>query len=689
MDMTPQAWPDWYDGRHINEVLFCQQFLDKHPMKCVRGRLFTVDGLIEDEGQIGNLILEEISGVLTSGLSKVVTNLLASIKLQAYSPPLPIETDRIHVSNGTYFIDGSFTAVKSYCNNRLTVAYNPDAPTPKKWLQFLSELLQPEDIPTLQEFLGYLSCSRLYNDYDGIQHDYTKKRGLVWQEVFLPKCAPQEWQDREKLWNAVEEVETAKDSRLAREFVVALPIELNREEQIALLQEFIREQFVSDGMCADAAIHDTDGHNPHAHILLTVRPLDEQGKWQYKTEKEYLCMRNGEERGFTAAEFKAAQDEGWEKQYPYKVGKKKVYMVSSEADAQGLIRADKHPKSTRYGRQNPISERWNSEEQLAAWRAAWADVSNRYLERAGREERIDHRSNAARGLDEIPTIHEGVTAQALERKGIISDRCELNRQIRADNALLRELKAEIKKLAAMIARTVPTIAEGLEKLRSRVLIFCYQLSHIRSGKSHIQKSLAVWKPELECYTGLVQQIKEKSKERKALITEKKELPIYHVKRHKALAVRITELTEELEELRSEKALLLQKFEYAEDAGAEAFHKDIAAMEAGLKKLETQEQKYSAELDKALDEYAELKAQAADFDPVELYEARQAIRPAQEKAAEQQLEDALQKKPSFSLLLNAKQETSRLLKEDTEERQVRQMLIRRQRSDPQKPKHFQR
>ena len=113
------------------------------------------------------------------------------------------------------------------------------------------------------------------------------------------------------------------------------------------------------------------------------------------------------------------------------------------------------------------------------------------------------------------------------------------------------------------------------------------------------------------------------------------------------------------------------------------------MEAGLKKLETQEQKYSAELDKALDEYAELKAQAADFDPVELYEARQAIRPAQEKAAEQQLEDALQKKPSFSLLLNAKQETSRLLKEDTEERQVRQILIRRQRSDPQKSKHFQR
>ena len=124
MDMTPQAWPDWYDGKHINEVLFCQQFLDKHPMKCVRGRLFTVDGLIEDEGQIGNLILEEISGVLTSGLSKVVTNLLASIKLQAYSPPLPIETDRIvcthidraHVHNHIIWNSTSLDCTRKFRN---------------------------------------------------------------------------------------------------------------------------------------------------------------------------------------------------------------------------------------------------------------------------------------------------------------------------------------------------------------------------------------------------------------------------------------------------------------------------------------------------------------------------------------------------------------------------------------------
>ena len=135
---------------------------------------------------------------------------------------------------------------------------------------------------------AYMSCGRIYNDYDGVQHDYTRKQGLVWQQIFLPERAPAEWQERATLWNAVEENEKTKDSRLAREFVVALPVELKPDEWKELLSEFIQEQFVSDGMCADVCIHDTDGHNPHAHIMLTVRPLDEQGVWQYKTEKEYV-----------------------------------------------------------------------------------------------------------------------------------------------------------------------------------------------------------------------------------------------------------------------------------------------------------------------------------------------------------------------------------------------------------------
>ena len=224
---------------------------------------------------------------------------------------------------------------------------------------------------------AYLSCSKILNDYDGVQHDYTRKKGLVWQEVFLPEFAPSEWKERGVLWNAVEENEKTKDSRLAREFVVALPIELSEAQWEKLLSDFISDTFVADGMCADVAIHDPypPGHNPHAHIMLTVRPLDEKGNWQYKTQKEYLCVKNGEEQGFTADEFKIAQTEGWEKQYQYKVGRKKVYLPHSEAENHGYERASKHPKSTKFGRQNPIAERWNSEEQLvlASPRAAQID----------------------------------------------------------------------------------------------------------------------------------------------------------------------------------------------------------------------------------------------------------------------------------------------------------------------------
>ena len=530
---------------------------------------------------------------------------------------------------------------------------------------------------------AYLSCSRLYNDYDGIQHDYTKKQGLVWQEVFLPEYAPQEWQDREQLWNAVEEVETAKDSRLAREFVVALPIELSREEQVELLQEFIREQFVSDGMCADAAIHDTDGHNPHAHILLTVRPLDERGKWQYKTEKEYLCMKNGEERGFTAAEFRAAQNEGWEKQYPYKVGKKKVYMTPSAAETQGLVRADKHPKSTRYGRQNPISERWNSEEQLLTWRAAWADATNRHLERYGHDERIDHRSNAARGLDEQPTIHEGVTARALERKGVIADRCELNRQIKVDNALLRELKAAVRKLGQTVKNTLPAIAEAMEKLRANMIVFRYQLRHIGRGRQRMKDYIHEIQPKLVRYTELVQEIRGKTKERKSLLSEKKETPFYLIPKQHELSRRIAELTEELEELKSEKDMLLHSLECADDTGIAAVKKDISTMEAALKKLAQQEEKYANELNDALQQYADLKGQAAEFDPDELQDARRALRPAIERSAVNRVQSAYGDKYDPLTMYDSKRDVAGMLHKEAEARSIREHLRQKQQQQAQR------
>ena len=467
---------------------------------------------------------------------------------------------------------------------------------------------------------AYLSCSRLLNEYDGVQHDYTRKQGLVWQQVFLPVAAPTEWQNREILWNAVEENEKTKDSRLAREFVVALPIELSQAQWERLLSDFVSDTFVSDGMCADVAIHDPypPGHNPHAHILLTVRPLDEKGKWQYKTEKEYLCVKNGKEQGFTAAEFKQAQADGWEKQYQYKVGKKKVYMVPSSAQAQGYERVSKYPKSTKYGRQNPISERWNSEEQLVFWRKAWANVTNLHLERAGQEERIDQRSHAERGLDEQPTIHEGVIARALEKKGIVSDRCELNRQIKADNALLRELKAAVKKLMQVVKVTVPVLAEAMESLRANMIIFRYQIRYAGLGKHELSERLTVLKPTLERYTLLVQQIKNKAKEQKTLLTEKKTTPFYQFVVHNNLEKQIAKLTEDLEELKSGKVMVLSSLDCDEDTGIAEVKKSVVAMERNLERLTQQEEKYVAELDTAMIQFTELKEQEKEVDSVALF-----------------------------------------------------------------------
>ncbi len=531
---------------------------------------------------------------------------------------------------------------------------------------------------------AYLSCTNILNDYDGVRHDFTRKKGLVWQDVFLPEFAPSEWKDRGVLWNAVEENEKTKDSRLAREFVPALPVELTPDQWQELLTDFIQNSFVAEGMCADVAIHDPHppGHNPHAHIMLTVRPLDEQGNWQYKTEKEYLCVRNGEERGFTAAEFKAAQADGWEKQYPYKVGRKKVYMPPSEAEKHGYERANKHPKSTKFGRQNPIAVRWNSEEQLVEWRKAWADVTNRYLERYGHNERIDHRSHADRGLTEQPTIHEGVVARALEKKGIISDRCEINRQIKADNALLRELKATVKKLMQAVKNTVPAIAEAMEKIRSSILIFSYQLRYIGVGKNSMGKRVDAVKPELERYAGLVQQIKEKSKERKNLLAEKKETPFYQIPKLHDLTRRITELTEEIEELKTEKEIILSTLDCTDDAGISVVKKEIATLESALQKLSEQEEKYSAELDEALKQYAEMKEQAAGMDAAELMDARLAVREEKERSAVDKVKSAYGEKYDSMLMYDSKRDVSNLLHEEAELRSVREFMRRKQQQQAQ-------
>ena len=533
---------------------------------------------------------------------------------------------------------------------------------------------------------AYMSCSQILNDYDGVQHDYTRKQGLVWQQIFLPEYAPPKWSERSALWNAVEENEKTKDSRLAREFVVALPIEMGKAEWQNLLTDFIQDNFVADGMCADVCIHDTDGHNPHAHIMVTVRPLAENGQWQYKTEKEYLCVRDGEEMGFTGAEFKEAQKEGWEKQYQYKVGRKKEYMAPSAAEAAGYERVSKTPKSTRFGRQNPVAARWNSDEQLVLWRSAWADVTNRYLERAGAEARIDHRSHADRGIPEQPTIHEGVTARAMEQQGFIADRCELNRQIKADNKLLQELWRAFEKIAKAVKNTVPAIAEAMETLRRNMLIFRYQILHTKANRRSIKNTLADVVPVLRKYSDLVGQIKTLSRERKGLLDEKKATSVLNILKQRELAKRIAQLSEDIEELRSEKAMILSRFDKTDDDGMKEVKKWVASMESSLQRLEQTEAKYQAELDAALAQFRELAREAESMDKTELHTQRQILHKTYTQDARDRLQQAHGKQYSPITMMEAQQDVDHLLRDDERklEPPVQKRPVRHQPEPQKKP-----
>lgn len=403
---------------------------------------------------------------------------------------------------------------------------------------------------------AYASCSQIYNDYDGINHDYTRKQGCVYSEIFLPTNVPTEWQDRAELWNAVEAAEKSKDSQLARELIVALPIELQIDEWKSILKTFITENCVDKGMCADVSIHDTDGHNPHAHILLTMRPLDDKGKWQAKTQKEYLCKRGDDEQGFTADEFKSAQADGWEKQYQYFVGKKKIYMTPSEAKAQSLERASKNPKSTRYGRQNPICAEWNSEEQITVWRKAWEDVTNIELKRKNALEHIDCRSFKDRGIDEQTTIHEGVTARIIEQRGGVSERCEMNRQIRKDNALLRELKALVNKLSEVVENTTAKIVEELENIRNNLIMLKYKFIFNKKQIKQVETEKQLIPNLIKQFRELSDDIEDKTAEYKKTKAEKNACSPLNIFRQSQLSKQLEVLSKEIKELKSDKKFVL-------------------------------------------------------------------------------------------------------------------------------------
>lgn len=244
---------------------------------------------------------------------------------------------------------------------------------------------------------AYRAGEKLENERDGVTHDYSHKQGVEHTEIMTPEGAPDWTKDRGTLWNEVEKSEKRKDAQTAREVEVALPAELDREQQKELLRDYVKENFTDQGMIADVAIHDKGDGNPHAHILLTTREIGEDGK---------------------------------------------------------------------FGKKN---REWNNPANAEKWREKWAEIGNRHLERAGHEPTLDHRSYERQGIEKVPTVHLGPEVAAMEKRGILTDRGDMNREIAEQNRQLEHIAKrepllerqkinlldELKQLAAEAARHQP------------------------------------------------------------------------------------------------------------------------------------------------------------------------------------------------------------------------------------------
>ena len=255
---------------------------------------------------------------------------------------------------------------------------------------------------------AYQSGENLFSEYDQKHKDYRKKEGVVYTEIMLPSHAPPEYADREQLWNAVEAVENQWNSQLARRFVLALPREVPEELYPQMVQDYCNQFFVCKGMIVDFAIHDPkpSGHNPHCHVMLTMRTMDEHGKWLPKARKVYDLDENGERIRLPSGNWKSHKEDTVD---------------------------------------------WNEQYHGQEWRTGWETVQNRYLEMVNSPVRVDLRSYEKQGLDIIPTVHMGAAVTQMERRGIQTNIGNLNRDIKAANRMMSVIRSTIQNLRDWIS----------------------------------------------------------------------------------------------------------------------------------------------------------------------------------------------------------------------------------------------
>ncbi|WP_236681611.1 MobA/MobL family protein [Fannyhessea vaginae] len=260
--------------------------------------------------------------------------------------------------------------------------------------------------------LAYIAASKVYEERTHQTYSYGRKERVMKVATLLPDDAPTAYADATQLFNAIEKYEQASNARTAKKIVVALPRELSLDESDEILTDFIRDNLCANGYCATYAIHrDKDGNNPHAHILVANRQINKKGEWSSKRKMEYALDEKGE----------------------------RIPLIDKKTGKQKVDKRNRKQWKRISAEQNPLDKK----QFLEQLREAWAVECNKHL---SQEDRIDHRSNAARGIDDIPTIHEGYAARAMEARGDVSDRMEINRHIRLKNDLIHQLVETLKEI---------------------------------------------------------------------------------------------------------------------------------------------------------------------------------------------------------------------------------------------------
>ena len=303
---------------------------------------------------------------------------------------------------------------------------------------------------------AYRSGEKLYNDETGMTHDFTRKGGVVMNEIILPPNAPKRYANREVLWNEVQQIEKRSDAQFAREIEVALPAEMNRDEQIECIRSFIKDNFVAEGMIADWALHDKSDGNPHAHIMLTLRGIDEHEKWLQKQKTVFANSRDSQGRPIYDPSLPSYDPHNKEATAQYRIPQ-----LDKNGNQKTRVREGKGTEYLWEKISIPAND-WNEHSKAEKWRSSWAEHCNRYLEK---DKQIDHRSYKRQGLDIEPTIHEGIVARQIEGEGKIADRCQINREIKERNSIREQIRKTVSEITKLITEKARTIYDRYKELR--------------------------------------------------------------------------------------------------------------------------------------------------------------------------------------------------------------------------------